>query len=249
VPALLRAAARQAHDSFLIFGRGASLTIIAGAVVDTAIICGGKAVALEPMPQGNPAAPRHRRPAGRVRMSLAIVSGLGLVAWPALRGAADEAHLNVNPGLWEVTTVSQTSGQMPVPEEMLAKMSPEQRARIQEAMKQVMERAREPRVFKECITAQQIRDGLRKAMMDRESCKRTVVSSSATLLEMHEECTGRQQSTGTYRFEAPDPGTMHGTIDMVMTRGTHAMNVKGHIDGKWLSADCGNVKPGSTEME
>lgn len=42
--------------------------------------------------------------------------------------------LNVKTGLWESTTTSTTSGQMPLPSDMLAKLSPDQRARIEARM-------------------------------------------------------------------------------------------------------------------
>jgi hypothetical protein len=61
-------------------------------------------------------------------------------------------------------------------------------------------------------------------------------------MEVHENCTGREKVKGTFRFEALTPDTMNGTINMVMTDGTHAMTIKRVISGKWLSADCGNVK-------
>jgi hypothetical protein len=47
--------------------------------------------------------------------------------------AADKIQpLNVKLGLWETTHTTTTSGQMPIPPEMLAKLTPEQRAKMEE---------------------------------------------------------------------------------------------------------------------
>ena len=43
--------------------------------------------------------------------------------------------LNVKTGLWESTSTSTTVGQMPVPADLLAKLSPEQRAKFEARMK------------------------------------------------------------------------------------------------------------------
>lgn len=177
------------------------------------------------------------------------VVALALIACPVLQARADATPLNVNPGLWEMTTTSHTAGQMPLPEDMLAKMAPEQRAKVEAAMKAMMERAAAPHTFKECVTAQQIKDGLKLGQKDQPSCKRTVLSQSSTLLQVREECTGARPSTANYRFEAPNPAAMHGIIDMVMGQGTRTMKVNGDVQGKWLGADCGSVKPGSPQME
>ena len=42
--------------------------------------------------------------------------------------------LNVKTGLWEVTTTVSTSGQMPIPPDLLAKLTPEQRAKFEQQM-------------------------------------------------------------------------------------------------------------------
>ncbi len=49
--------------------------------------------------------------------------------------AAQVTPLNVKTGEWESTMTNETSGQMPIPQEMLDKMTPEQRARMEAAMK------------------------------------------------------------------------------------------------------------------
>src|SRR6266568_18776 len=43
--------------------------------------------------------------------------------------------LNVKPGLWETTATYKTSGAPPIPPETLAKLTPQQQARLEERMK------------------------------------------------------------------------------------------------------------------
>src|SRR5579862_2888392 len=64
------------------------------------------------------------------RIFLALSATLVAAAW-----AADTTPLNVKTGEWEVTTSTESSGQLPIPEEMLNKLTPEQRARMEAAMK------------------------------------------------------------------------------------------------------------------
>ena len=48
--------------------------------------------------------------------------------------------------------------------------------------------------------------------------------------------------SGTSHFEAVGPEALTGTIDMTMTDGVRTTTVKRVMLGKWLGADCGNLK-------
>jgi Protein of unknown function (DUF3617) len=72
--------------------------------------------------------------APRTLLQAAVASLACTAAVTALVQGADFTKPNIKPGLWEVTTNPKMSGQMPIPEEQLAKMTPEQRARLQAAM-------------------------------------------------------------------------------------------------------------------
>src|ERR1700737_5419758 len=94
--------------------------------------------------------------------------------------AGDLTKPNIKPGLWEVATNPKTSGEMPIPEDQLAKMTPEQRARLEAAMKAHMTNGAKPRVYKECMTPEKIARGFDiDPHGDDSSCKRNVISSSA----------------------------------------------------------------------
>jgi hypothetical protein len=167
-----------------------------------------------------------------------------------LAHAADIIKPNIKPGLWEVTSSPQMSGQIPVPEEELAKMTPEQRARMEAAMKSYMANSAKPHVHKECMTPEKIARGFD---IDRRgadsSCIRKVVSSSSSELTLHDECNNNNQKTvSDVHFEVNSGTQMSGKINIVMTSPSgRTMKVNSTLQGKWLGASCGSVKDGEVE--
>ena len=81
-------------------------------------------------------------------MQLKILSQFALCAGAAiaLAQAAEYAKPNIKPGLWEVTVTPKVSGEMPIPEDQLAKMTPEQRAKVEAMVKGA---GSKPRVYKD----------------------------------------------------------------------------------------------------
>ena len=182
------------------------------------------------------------RRAPRRLLQLALTS-LAVTAWVQ---AAELTKPNIKPGLWEVTTNPHISGQMPIPEDQLAKMTPEQRARLQAAMQAHQTK---PRVYKECMTPEKIARGFD---IDRSgedsSCKRNVVSSSANELTLHDECSKPDRKTSMdVHFEVKGGTQMSGKINVVMTSAGKTMTVNSTVQGKWLGANCGTVKDAELE--
>jgi hypothetical protein len=160
--------------------------------------------------------------------------------------AADYVKPNIKPGLWEVTHTPQVKGQMPIPEDQLAKMTPEQRERVQAAMKAGMAKAH---VYKECMTPEKI---ARALDLDRgsqdTSCKRAIVTSSETELRLHDECTRTNgKSVTDVHVQIEGATRLTGAVDVVMSSGGKTMTVNSKLSGKWLSTDCGAVK--DTEVQ
>jgi hypothetical protein len=162
------------------------------------------------------------------------------VAVTVLAQAADIAMPNIKPGLWQVTTNPQMSGQLPIPDDQLAKMPPEQRARIEAA---VQASANKPRVYRECMTPEKIARGFE---IDRHgedsSCQRKVITSSSSELKLHDECTKPEgKSVTDVHFKVKGGEQMNGQITAVITSGTKTMTVNSTVQGKWLGASCGTV--------
>jgi len=178
-----------------------------------------------------------------------IVRAACLLTAMAAAQAADIVKPDVKPGLWEVTTSPKISGQMPIPEEQLAKMPPEQRARVEQAMKAAVGGAAKPHVYRECMTPEKIARGFDLGKTpDAGSCKRNVIKSSRNELQIHDECTRPEgKSTSDFHFNVSGGTQMNGTINVVMTNGSRTMTVDGTVSGKWLGADCGSVKDSELE--
>jgi hypothetical protein len=176
--------------------------------------------------------------------SRVLFTVLALGTGGAFAAQAEPISLNVRPGLWEMTTTGQATGAPPIPADLLASMPPDRRAKFEAAMAATMARSAAAHTYKQCVTAENLAQGfdLNEKSKGMHECKPVVVSSTASVMEVREECTGRENVSGTFRFEAASPETMNGTIDMAMSDGVHTMNIKRVIHAKWLGADCGNVK-------
>jgi len=145
--------------------------------------------------------------------------------------------LNVKLGLWETSVTVNSSGAPPIPPEALAKMSPEQRARMEERLKGAHSSTQ-----KSCLTKEKLEKGL-AFEEKRQNCKRTIVSSSSTHMEMQFDCTTeRMKISGTGKVDVENPESMKGTFHMTATSERGAMETTSNISGKWIGAACGDVE-------
>jgi hypothetical protein len=153
---------------------------------------------------------------------------------------------DVKLGLWETTTSTDMSGMamptMPqIPPEVLSQMPPEQRARVEAMMKG---RGGSPRsmTVKSCITKDTLSRGSAFGQSDK-SCTLTVVSSTATKQVLHMDCTrDNNHMTGDMTIERVDAEHVKGT-SVIKAEGEHAISMKSSFETKFVSADCGDVKP------
>jgi hypothetical protein len=173
----------------------------------------------------------------KTRILLAILAG----GFCMSTGRADPVTLNVRPGLWEMTVSGESTGTPTIPAEALARMTPEQRAKVEAAIGAAMASAGKPHVYKSCVTEKTLQRGFDTGESNAQrKCTRTVVSSSASAMDGREECTGGRGSVnGHFHAEAPDPVTVNVTVDLTINEGAHAMTMKRVMHGKWVGADCG----------
>lgn len=170
---------------------------------------------------------------------------LACLSMPLLAPAAD--RLNVKLGLWEVTTVTQMNGVLPMPKELMDKLTPEQRAKIAADAKANASQPPEKDTSRECITQKDLDEPFRSA--NAEQCVTSVVSTSRTAQEMRIVCSGEPEGSGVFKVNAPTPESMNGTIDMKVGQGPDAFTMKGKLSGRWLSADCGEEADDSANYE
>ena len=170
---------------------------------------------------------------------------------PLTTWAADDIKpFDGKPGLWETTSTMEMSGMpgmpaMPqIPPEQLAKMTPQQRAQVEAMLKSRMGAASgapQTDTNKVCMTADSFKNALN--MSQRENCTSKVTASSSSSQTIHMECTqGKTNLAGDMMVERVD--SEHAKGNMVMkTSGEANMNIKMSFTTKWLSADCGDIKP------
>jgi hypothetical protein len=159
--------------------------------------------------------------------------------------AADNlTPIDAKAGLWEVTSVSERSGAPPIPAETLAKLPPEQRARI-EAQFLSMSKP-ETKTTQSCFTKEDVAKGFGWNNTDK-SCRQTIVTSTGSKLEVKWECEGAQKGSGSIKIDAPDSSHVNGHVAITMGANGRVMNMKVETAAKWLSNSCGDVKPESSK--
>ncbi len=177
----------------------------------------------------------------RTKVVLAAIVFSVLTLW-----AADKiTPLNVKLGLWENTVTHSMSGMpaMPaIPPDALAKMPPEQRARVEAMMKQGGMGAPVTDVRKNCVTQEKL-DKQSAFNVTQKECTRTVVSSTGSRLEMKIHCDEKQAtSDGTLVVEATGSDSAKGTMHLVTNANGRNMNMDFTFSSRYLGPDCGDVK-------
>ncbi len=144
--------------------------------------------------------------------------------------------LNVKLGTWETTFTSTVSGAPPVPQEMLDKMTPEQRARFDAAMSKMASGAPRTHTSKTCLTKERLE---KDPFSDRQSCTEKVLTSTSSKMEIEEVCNEENaQSDSKIRLEAIDSENVKGSMQTVVTGSGKTMNVNGTFTSKWVGAAC-----------
>jgi hypothetical protein len=177
----------------------------------------------------------------RAKFVLAAIVFSVLSLW-----AADKlTPLKVKLGLWENTVTHSMTGMPAMPAispDTLAKMPPEQRARIEAMMKQSGMGGPATNVSKYCITQEKI-DKQTAFDVTQQVCTRTVVSSTSSRLEMKLHCEQKQATTdGTVVVEVTSSESTKGTAHMVTNAAGRNMNMDVTFSSKYLGPDCGDVK-------
>lgn len=160
----------------------------------------------------------------------------------ASQSAVKLQPLNIKPGLWESTRTIKTAGETPIPAELLNRMTPAQRARMEERMKANSAGHSNTATEKHCVTREDLeRDRLKLA--ETKECTTTVLNSTSTSVRAKLVCnTEGMHATGTLELLAADSEHVNGSYQSTMNGNGHRMNVEGTWTSKWLGSSCGNVQ-------
>ncbi|MDB5862825.1 MAG: hypothetical protein JWO70_631 [Betaproteobacteria bacterium] len=153
---------------------------------------------------------------------------------------------NLKPGLWEVTHNMKSSGGemekgMAQAQKEMANMPPEQRKMMEKMMaERGMKAGAGGSTMKVCMTREMVE---RNEMPARQGdCKTTKQERKGNTVKMAYVCTNPPSSgEGEYTTASPEAYTMKMIIKSAAGGKPETINMDG--SGKWISADCGNVKP------
>ena len=151
--------------------------------------------------------------------------------------AADFSPLDVKTGQWESTVTGQTTGMPPIPDDVLNRMTPEQRAKIQAAMQ--ARGGSKATVNKSCLTKDKLDKAFNLGDETTKSCSRSLITSSGRKQEINMDCVREgMKSTGTVKVEAVDSENIKGSMQMTVTNGEHTMNMNYIFASKLIGPVC-----------
>jgi Protein of unknown function (DUF3617) len=166
------------------------------------------------------------------------------MASPALSLPALADPLAVTPGLWEVTSAGAGTAGRPLPQipaDQMAKLTPQQQQTLQQRLAAGGGRVTTRKL---CVTQTMLNKGFQLPESDNRHCTTTPVTRTAAVEELKLACTGKVTNDGTLTIQAQDEHTVTVTLDMSLTmENGQTMPIHRVSQGKWLGADCGDVKP------
>ena len=153
------------------------------------------------------------------------------------------------PGLWEhsFTMKSQdaeTDKALADMQKQMAAMAPEQRKQIEQMMSsRGMSMGAQGTVLKVCVTKE---DVARKAEPQfREGCTQQVVQRTASSMKVKFECPQPQPMSGEGEMSFTSDKAYTGKSTVMSQANGKAQQMTIEMAGKWLAADCGDIKPRS----
>ena len=153
--------------------------------------------------------------------------------------AADKAQpFNVKTGLWETTATKTMSGGMPIPDSVLAKLTPEQRARMEERMKASSGEKTTTTTTRGCVTKDDL-EKVPKFGLDPRACTYDLVSSTGTKADIHAVCDLQGfKGSGTFHVEALNMENTKGTYQATASGNGQTLNINSTFTSKWIGASC-----------
>jgi hypothetical protein len=173
-----------------------------------------------------------------------------LLAAVLATGASAAGAQSMKPGLWEITSKMQSGSgqmerQMAQAQERMANLPPDQRKMMEEMMaRQGVKMGTAGgggMTMKVCMTKEMV-ERSEMPSQQRGDCKTTSQSRSGNTMKMAFACTNPPSSgEGQFTFNGSEGYTMKMAVNTTVQGKPETMNMD--ASGKWLGADCGDVKP------
>jgi len=183
-----------------------------------------------------------------MNIRIAASAAATLLASAAWADNGPRPNMDVALGLWEVTATGDLSGAPPIPDSVLARLTPEQQAKMQE----MMAKRSQPSKYRSCMTPEKLGKGFEKDAGEQAAskCTTTVATNTSTEYQAEKQCkadSGMSYAAGIH-FNLASKHQATGTVDVVLTQANGKVTTMHHtIDAQWLGADCGTIK--DVEME
>ena len=169
---------------------------------------------------------------------------LTLGAIPAC-AAAQYQPLNVKTGQWQTTVSVSSGGSLVLPSSQMAKLSPEQRARVESGMRQASRPKTSTHTNQDCLTQDELNKGT-AFKSDDKKCTQKILSSSTSKLNVEQDCLEDSMTTKTIMsLEAISPEGVKGTGTVTATSEGHTFTSNITFTSHWLSASCSMDKAGA----
>jgi len=175
----------------------------------------------------------------RTLTAFAVAAALACGAGSAL------AQPKRNAGLWEVQNKVDMPG-MPSMDEMMKQVPPEQRAMMEQMMKQRgVAMGSAPNTFRYCLSKKAAERDVVPPNDPDMQCSHKLSQSSASEAKFSFSCKRKDGSTAEGEGRAYDltPSSYASEMTMRTQQQGQAMTMKSSQKGKWLGADCQGLKP------
>lgn len=141
--------------------------------------------------------------------------------------------LAIKTGAWEMTYTTQISGDS-LPQAMLDKMTPEQKARHEERMKKRAAAGPQKRTQTTCVKKENLERDAFTPRDEAKSCNYKVTAQTRSVHAATYECTGEMARKGEFRYEASGSDHIKGVMKMTSARGAMEMQ----MEGRWIGPTC-----------
>lgn len=168
----------------------------------------------------------------KIRARTSIAAAALAVALPLL--AAE--RLAVKTGLWESNVTTEVSD-VKLPKEQIDRLTPEQRVRLEQVMKQMGIGAPVTNTGSSCITEKDLDGNAFRDAFDQatEDCEYQQLSATSTRQEWTFRCPVEGgEASGRMRIDAVDDGTVRGSMQATLPQAR--MDIR--FEAKWQAAAC-----------
>jgi hypothetical protein len=160
---------------------------------------------------------------------------LGCALW-AVPLALSAETIDLKVGAWAVDAETQTTG-VTLPKNVLDKMSPEQRAKLEQTM-----RANDGKVVKHtihtCITKEDLQNSavFDSDASDASTCTRKILVETARSFQAEEVCPiASGAAKGTVKIDSKSPTEYSGMLERTTADGGR---ITSKLNGHWVSSTC-----------